>query len=172
MNHFKKGKILNKLIIFGYHNSRYIRINSNKHITNRIIKTKISELGESNYLSNLNLKGSSQHKGIKKIIFYCKENNNINITGHEIKSLFKTRKKNKKSEDIIFCTYNVYLILKVLTEILKENIFIKYYEFLPEYYSKINAHIQEMERMEIQLQRPYIKKNKIQKVIIDLSKEI
>lgn len=168
----KKNDIVNKMILFGYHNSRYIRIKSNSSIVNNFIRDKISELGSSEHYSELGLKGSPQHKGIKKIIYHCKEKSSIRITGHEIKSLFRTRKRNKKSEDVIFCTYSVYMVLQCLTDVLGEETLKKYFEFIPAFYSKISIHIQEMKRMEIELNKIYNKKNKIEKVISDLMQDI
>lgn len=143
-----KDDFINLMIItVGYHNSRYIRVDGGNYFVNKKIREAIIELGLSEKYNELNLKGSSQHKGIKKMIYHCKLNN-ISITGHEIKSLFRTRKRSQNSKNIIFCTYNVGFVLKALTEILDNKfLFNNYYDYLPDYYREIKNYNSNMKEI-------------------------
>jgi hypothetical protein len=168
-----KDDFFNLMIVtVGYHNSRYIRVDGGGYFVNEKIREAIIELGLIEKYNELNLKGSSQHKGVKKMIHHCKLNN-ISITGHEIKSLFRTRKRSQNSKDLIFCTYNVGSVLKALTDIFGNRYsFNHYYDYLPDYYREIKSYNSNMK--EISAKKNIVFKNgtRIESTLDELQTQI
>lgn len=163
------------IVIFGYQNSKYIKVdNGDIHIVNKKIQKCIIKLGGSKIYKDQNFNGSDQHKGIKKMIYHWSvvEEIKINITGHEIKSLFKTRKRSKDSKNYIFCTYNAYFILMGLTKLLEKHYYDYYYEFLPEYYAAIIQYYNGMQNQANVNLIPFKNEAKIDAVISELQLKI
>lgn len=60
--------------------------------SNSIIKTSIVKIGSNKKYSEIELKGSHLHKGIRKIRHHCKKEHKVIVTGREIKALMSTGK--------------------------------------------------------------------------------
>lgn len=165
-------KYKNQTIFFDYLSNRYIKVKSDMYIYNFHIKNSIESIGSHRKYSELGLRGSQLHIGIKKIRHHCREHHSVNLSGREIKYLMNTRKKIYNSDNVVCCTYNVYIILKSIVEILTEVPLSKYFDFLPESYYRIkNQQIiaEEMESVTNQIHRNRIR---IREVISQLAQHI
>ena len=122
--------IIQEEILFIY-STKYFKdifVPGNKSIINLIFIEVLSEIGKT-FSNEIKGNGSHQHKGIKKLIEYIAIEKKMNITGREIKSLFKSKTtynfdlkkiKTKKYEKIFF-PYRVALILGSLIEIMNSD---------------------------------------------------
>lgn len=145
MKCFKINQLLqeNQSLFFTYSSNRYIKVQSEKYISNLIIKNSLEKIGSNKkYIDRvtgdvIEFKGSHLHIGLKKICYHSKKRHDVNLTVKEIKALMNTRKKIYKSQNVICCTYNVYIILKSITELLTETSLNKYYEYLPDFFHRI-----------------------------------
>lgn len=165
-----KGK--NQIIFLDYLSSRYIKVKSDRYIQNLDIKNSLESIGSGSRYSELGLKGSPLHKGIKKIRHYCKELHSVTLTGREIKYLINTRKKIYNSDNVICCTYSVYIILKSIVEILEETDLNRYYEYLPLYFERINGFKIALEKKEIETNRVNRNLERVGEIISQLEQNI
>ncbi len=123
-------EIVQEEILFIY-SSKYFKgifVPGKRSINNLILIEMVSEIGKS-FSNEIKGNGSHQHKGIKKLIKYIAIKKGLNITGREIKSLFRSKTiytfdlkkiKTKKYEKIFF-PYRVALILGSLIDILNSD---------------------------------------------------
>ena len=84
--------IIQEEILFIY-STKYFKdifVPGNKSIINLIFIEVLSEIGKT-FSNEIKGNGSHQHKGIKKLIEYIAIEKKMNITGREIKSLFKSK---------------------------------------------------------------------------------